>query len=114
MGQGGGPTRAHKKSSFVRCRTETPFASDFDAPRGVVAAFTAQYEVWADDAWRPAVRYDSAHGRPHRDTLDWSGNVVTKDWLPEGTDANAALAIAVDDLKANADRYRDEFLRRRP
>ena len=86
----------------------------FDAARGVVAAFTAQYEVWADDAWRRAVRYDSAHGRPHRDTLDWSGNLVTKDWLPEGTDANAALSIADDDPKANADRYRDEFLRRKP
>ncbi|MDP9365016.1 MAG: hypothetical protein M3Q10_12455 [Chloroflexota bacterium] len=86
----------------------------FDATRGAVGAFTAQYEVWADGAWRPAVRYDSAHGRPHRDTLDWAGNVVAKNWLPEGTSPNDALTIAEHDFKANADRHRDEFLRRKP
>jgi len=103
--------RRARSKEFLR-----PLPNDdaFDAARGTIAAFTAQYEVWADDAWRPAVRYDSAHGRPHRDTLDWSGDVVAKDWLPEGTDANSALAIAEADLKLNADRYRDEFLRRRP
>jgi hypothetical protein len=81
--------------------------------QGVIAAFTAQYEVWVDGAWRPAVRYASAHDRPHRDVLDWEGNVVAKEWLPEGTSANDAFTQAEDDLKTNAARYRDEFLRRK-
>lgn len=86
----------------------------FDAERGSVTAFTAQYEVWAAGAWRPSVRYDSAHGRPHRDTLDWAGNVIAKEWLPEGTGANEALTFAESDMTAHGDRYRDEFLRRKP
>ena len=39
----------------------------------VLLAFTVQFEVWTGDTWRPAVRYDSAHGYPHRDVLDWEG-----------------------------------------
>lgn len=86
----------------------------FDADRGTVTAFTAQYEVWADGSWRPAVRYDSAHDRPHRDTLNWAGDVIDKEWMREGMGANEALTFAENDLKANADRYREEFLRRKP
>lgn len=84
----------------------------FDLERGVVGTFVAQLEVLVGDAWLPAVRYDSAHGRPHRDPIARDGRLVAKHWLPEGIDANAALTFAEADLAANADRYRDEFLRR--
>ena len=45
---------------------------------GGLRAFTVQLEVWTGDDWRPAVRYDSAHGHAHRDTLDWDGRVIDK------------------------------------
>ena len=86
----------------------------FDRDQGQIGDFTAQFEILVADVWMPAVRHDSVHRRPHRDTLDRSGRVVAKPWLPEGMDANAALTVAERDLIANFERYRDEFMGRKP
>ena len=59
------------------------------------------------------MRYDSAHGRPHRDMLDWAGRVVAKDWLPEERSLNEAFTFAERDIITNWRSYRADFLRRR-
>lgn len=79
---------------------------------GHVAAFAVQLEVQIDGRWLPVVRYDTAHGQPHRDTLDHTGAQIGKDWLPY--DFSRALKEATDDLRANWQHYRDEFLGRTP
>ena len=86
----------------------------FDTERGQVVDFSAQLECLFINRWRPVVRYDSAHGRPHRDTLDWDGYVVDKQWLPEGVSFGDALNFAIDDLRNQAAAYRQEFERRQP
>lgn len=86
----------------------------FDLERGRVMDFTVQLECWIEDRWRPIVRYDTAHGCPHRDILDWEGGVAEKLWLAVTLSFNEALILAEDDLKANADVYREQFLSRRP
>lgn len=43
---------------------------------GRVVRYTVQYEARIDGTTYPVVRYDSAHGQPHRDTLDRAGRVV--------------------------------------
>ncbi|MGH2533175.1 MAG: DUF7718 family protein [Thermomicrobiales bacterium] len=53
--------------------------------RGRVVRYTAQFEVWHDGLHRPAIRYDNAHGFPHRDTLDWVGRTVRKEPMPAQT-----------------------------
>ena len=86
----------------------------FNSDRGRVTGFTIQLECWLDGRWRPAVRYDTAHDRAHRDTLGWTGGVENKDWLPVEIDYNEAMSEAIRDLTAHAQTYRDEFLRRKP
>jgi hypothetical protein len=86
----------------------------FDFDRGRVTDFVVQLECWIEDRWRPVARYDAAHGRAHRDVLDWDGRVVEKDWLPAELTYNRAMALGERDLAENAETYRSEFLRRRP
>ncbi len=83
--------------------------------RGEVTRFVVQLEYNTEsDTWLPVVRYDSAHGRPHRDILDPSGETVKKEWLDEllGRDVSMAegLNYGQEDLKQNWPFYRDAFL----
>ena len=80
----------------------------------VVKAFVVKLEALIDGEYHEVVRFDGAHGRPHRDTLDWYGKVIHKQWAPIGTTNNQALTNARRDIRENADRYVDAFLRRRP
>lgn len=83
--------------------------------RGEVTKFVVQLEYnVGDEKWLPVVRYDSAHDRPHRDTLDPNGETIKKEWLDEllGHAVNMAEALnyGQDDLKRNWPTYRDTFL----
>lgn len=88
--------------------------SRFTSVRGQIQKFTVQLEVFADDEFRPAVRYDTAHGFAHRDLLDWHGNVIDKEPLPEWMSLNEALTYAQQQLRSNAEAYRTAFLGRKP
>ena len=83
----------------------------FDLDRGRVTEFTVQLECWIEGRWRPVVRYDTAHGYPHRDTLGWTGTVMAKDPMPPGLSRNDAMNQARADLVAHHATYRAEFLR---
>jgi hypothetical protein len=48
----------------------------FTTRRGEIIRYTVQYEIMHDGGYHAAVRYDNAHGMPHRDTLGWSGETV--------------------------------------
>lgn len=45
-----------------------------------IVEFRIQLEVFVDEEWYPVVRYDTAHGKPHRDILQPNGE-QTKDWF---------------------------------
>lgn len=53
----------------------------FTTERGRVLRYSVQFEVLHQDHYWPAVRYDSAHGAPHRDTLGWQGETIKKIWF---------------------------------
>ena len=78
--------------------------------RGAVVRFTVQYEGVFGDGIRPIVRFDSAHGMPHRDTLGRDGGNIDKLWLPRMTNAEA-LTYAIRDIRANWLTYRAAFER---
>jgi outer membrane usher protein FimD/PapC len=80
--------------------------------RGQVVHFVVEFEALIDGQHVPVVRYDTAHGRAHRDRLDWQGRVVRKTWL----DLNHAEALtwAQDDIMRNWQRYLTAFLRMKP
>lgn len=86
----------------------------FTTEGGQVRTFTVQYEAWIDDEFRPAIRYDTAHGQPHRDELDWSGETIEKEWLPAEMSLNEAMTYAERDILDNWPKYREAFVRRRP
>jgi hypothetical protein len=92
-------------ASVVRVRLEIE--------RGDVIAFTEQLECYIEGRWRPVVRYDSAHGYAHRDTLDWDGHVVNKFWLDPTKTIKEIIRWVEADLTVNVDAYRAAFLERR-
>lgn len=83
-----------------------------DPESGNVSGFVIQLEITIDDRVYPMVRYDSAHGQPHRDILDAAGQVIAKEWLP--FDFKRASDYAHTDIRANWRQYREDFLRRMP
>lgn len=83
------------------------------AERGEVLDFTVLYLATVEDRVYPVIRYDTAHGDPHRDTLDWNGFVVEKHWMPGKSNAEA-LNDAIREVKTTWPEMYAAFLRRRP
>ena len=78
--------------------------------RGVVR-FSVQYEAVVGGARRRAVvRWDSAHGRAHRDLLDPTGNVARKDWI-DGVPYAQVVTGAIAEVKRDWETYRAAFER---
>ena len=84
----------------------------FTTRRGRMVVYTAQYEALIEGAHRPVVRYDSAHGRPHYDVLDWDGETIEKVWLPD-EEFGRALTDAIREIEEQWSEFREAFLRRR-
>lgn len=99
--------RRYQREFFLTKPDGIAIRVGFNLDRGRVTEFTVQLECWLDGRWRSAVRYDTAHDRPHRDTQNWTGGVEKKDWLPVETDYNNAMSQAIRDLTAHAQTYRD-------
>jgi hypothetical protein len=99
---------------FRQLRTGDVIRVRLDVDRGKVVTFTLQLETFVDDQWRPIVRYDSAHGHPHRDLLDWDGRVIDKFWLAPTMTNKQAVRYAEQDLIDNAVAYRDAYMERKP
>jgi hypothetical protein len=78
---------------------------------GKVADVFVQLEVLVAGEWYVVVRYDTAHGFPHRDVVDAAGRVTkTAHDLP---DLGSFLAFAEQDLKDRWEWYRDRWMRGR-
>ena len=74
-----------------------------------IVEFRIQLEVLANDEWYAVVRYDTAHGKPHRDILHPNGE-QTKDWF-EGYSVADVLTIGQKDIMENWTAYRDRFMK---
>jgi len=81
---------------------------DFTTVRGRVTSFVVRLMLATDRGDLNIVRYDTAHGMPHRDLLDQRGRVVTKDWLLDMT-FDEALTHAKDDFMRNYEKYIEAF-----
>lgn len=67
--------------------------------RGRVEDFVVQLEVVYKGKWRPCLRYNYAHGKPHRDLIYKEGR-TTKEWLAT-ENLGALISFARKDLKEN-------------
>jgi len=74
-----------------------------------IVEFRIQLEILVDEEWYPIVRYDTAHGRAHRDILHPNG-MQTKDWF-EGYSVEEVLTIGQKDILENWPVYRERFLK---
>jgi len=68
---------------------------------GCVLSFVVQYEVTVGDRRPAVVRYDCAHGFPHRDRYDRRSRLIDKIAMPCHLTRNEALRDAEHDLKMN-------------
>jgi len=74
-----------------------------------ISGFRIQLEILADGEWHPIVRYDTAHGKAHRDILHFDGT-QTKDWF-ESYSIEEVLTIGQKDIMENWLTYHRRFLK---
>lgn len=75
--------------------------------RGVVTFFTIQYEAEIDGVWHEIVRYDSAHGRPHKDLVYPDGTEMKEEFF-HYTNAEV-LTFGQNDIRKNWKEYRRRY-----
>ena len=75
--------------------------------KGTIIRFRIQFEALIEGQWYAIVRYDTAHGFPHRDLIHPDGSQEKIDF--PGWDRNEVLTYGERDIKANWQRYRTEF-----
>jgi hypothetical protein len=74
---------------------------------GRIVRFSIQYEALIGATWRPIVRYDTAHGRPHKDLLHPDGSQDKVEFY--GYNREEVLTLGERDIKTNWQRYRAEY-----
>jgi len=72
-----------------------------------VAEFRIQYEALIAGEWIVIVRYDTAHGRPHRDVMQPDGTEI-KEWF-DLYSIGEVLTIGQRDIMENWPAYRGRF-----
>jgi hypothetical protein len=75
--------------------------------RGRIIRFRVQYEALIGGEWRAIVRYDTAHGRPHKDLLHPDGTQDKHEFY--GYSREEILTLGERDIKANWKRYRAAY-----
>jgi hypothetical protein len=81
----------------------------FKKERRRITEFVVQYETQVGDKWKPVIRYDTAHGRAHTDVIRPDG--TQEKTLLHFPNYNDAFSYAEEDIKANWERYREEYLK---
>ncbi len=81
----------------------------FKKERGRITEFVVQYETQVGDEWKPVIRYDTAHGHAHTDVIRPDGTQEKK--LLHFPNFNDAFSYAEEDVKANWEHYRGQYLR---
>ena len=80
----------------------------FITEKGKTIGFVVRLQAYVSGQWREIRRYDTAHGTPHIDVLNWRGKTIEKIWLPQ-FDADEAMNFAINDIKINYETYIRRF-----
>jgi hypothetical protein len=75
-----------------------------DLESGRIVHFRIQYEALVRGEWQAIVRYDTAHGWPHRDLLHPNGTQEKQEF--HGYSRGEVLTLGERDIKTNWKRYR--------
>ena len=77
---------------------------DFQSLEGELLAFVVRLVRVVSDEHLDVARYDTAHGRPHRDLVSIRGRLRKKSWL-KNADFKESLTYAIEDFKNNYETY---------
>ena len=75
--------------------------------RGRIVRFRIQYEAFIGGTWCAIVRYDTAHGRPHKDIMHPDGTQTKYEYV--GYSAAEVLTQGERDIKARWQQYRAAY-----
>ena len=81
---------------------------EWEKEGGRVMAFVVNYVAEVGGKSYSVVRFDTAHGFPHKDVCYPDGTVGQKERLPEG-DLHLLADSAIDDIKSHWQTYRARF-----
>lgn len=81
---------------------------EFETVHGEVVCFVVRLMLCATPDDLCVVRYDTAHGKPHRDLMNRTGRLLEKEWLL-GMNFEEALQHAIRDLRAHHESYIADF-----
>jgi len=77
---------------------------DFESVQGEITSFVVRLGHIRDGLDRDVARYDTSHGRPHRDVVLPAGRLWQKTWMGESEFDNA-MTLAINDFKRNHEEY---------
>ncbi|MBU1488083.1 hypothetical protein KKH56_08580 [bacterium] len=77
--------------------------------RGSILGFIVQYESWIRNKWHPIIRYDTAHGFPHKDVLHPDGRTDKQPIY--FANYNLAFTHAIQDIKILWQWYKESYKR---
>jgi hypothetical protein len=77
---------------------------NFETANGLIIDFVVKLVLRAGTTYYELIRFDSAHGCPHKDILDVNGKSKRKVWF-ELLNNKQGLDLAVRDLKDNHEIY---------
>ena len=80
----------------------------FETINGLVIAYVVKLILLIDRKHYEVLRFDNAHGCPHKDILNTKGSVDRKVWF-ELLDNQQGLDLAIKDLKDNYALYIERF-----
>ena len=75
---------------------------------GLVISYVVKLLLRDGKKYYEVIRFDSAHGRPHKDTIDDKGEVIRKPWF-EFLDNQQGLDMSIKDIKDNFELYIERF-----
>jgi len=98
-----------KEKQYIRILSEdSRVRVKFGLAEGEVKCFSVQLEIQKGEIWNPVVRYDTAHGFPHKDVLQAKGKWVK---IPFGFGSLGLIwNWALTDISQNWMLYRDRYL----
>ena len=80
----------------------------FETANGLIIDFVVKLVLKVGTTYYELIRFDSAHGCPHKDILDVNGKSKKKVWF-ELLNNKQGLDLAVRDLKDNHEIYIERF-----
>jgi len=103
------PIRRRREEFTVVLTAQDEARVQFDKENDRVLEFAVQYLANIGDEWRPIVRFDTAHGRPHMDISHPAGTQETREL--RFYSYNVALTHAIQDVQERWEFYRERYER---